>query len=197
MARIMGPTWGPPGSCRPQVGPMWAPQTLLSGKVPGQCVHSGRGPLDWASWNLVRCSWGTGVEFGTDLSRNVCAVLGVLGSDWAIHYNDAIMGTIASQINRPTTVYSTVYSDGDQRKRKSSASLAFLRGIHIILGYLVRDWAFSNLLAVREALGIFHEIGLVVFVVLDWLSFSICSQLLSWKASHHEHKHKWLFFVLI
>ena len=28
----MGPTWGPPGSCRPQMGPMLAPWTLLSGK---------------------------------------------------------------------------------------------------------------------------------------------------------------------
>ena len=27
----MWPTWGPPGSCRPQVGPMLAPRTLLSG----------------------------------------------------------------------------------------------------------------------------------------------------------------------
>ena len=27
----MGPTWGPPGSCRPQVGLMLAPRTLLSG----------------------------------------------------------------------------------------------------------------------------------------------------------------------
>ena len=27
----MGPTWGPPGSCRPQMGPMLAPWTLLSG----------------------------------------------------------------------------------------------------------------------------------------------------------------------
>ena len=26
----MGPTWGPPGSCRPQMGPMLAPWTLLS-----------------------------------------------------------------------------------------------------------------------------------------------------------------------
>ena len=33
IARIMGPTWGPPGSCRPQSGPMWAPWTLLSGMV--------------------------------------------------------------------------------------------------------------------------------------------------------------------
>ena len=31
IARIMGPTWGPPGSCRPQMGPMLAPWTLLSG----------------------------------------------------------------------------------------------------------------------------------------------------------------------
>ena len=31
MANFMGPTWGPPGSCRPQMGPMLAPWTLLSG----------------------------------------------------------------------------------------------------------------------------------------------------------------------
>ena len=31
IARLMGPTWGPPGSCRPQRGPMLAPWTLLSG----------------------------------------------------------------------------------------------------------------------------------------------------------------------
>ena len=30
-ARFMGPTWGPPGSCRPQMGPMLAPWTFLSG----------------------------------------------------------------------------------------------------------------------------------------------------------------------
>ena len=32
IARFMGSTWGPPGSCRPQMGPMSAPWTLLSGK---------------------------------------------------------------------------------------------------------------------------------------------------------------------
>ena len=31
IARFMGSTWGLPGSCRPQVGPMLAPWTLLSG----------------------------------------------------------------------------------------------------------------------------------------------------------------------
>ena len=31
IAKFMGPIWGPPGSCRPQIGPMLAPWTLLSG----------------------------------------------------------------------------------------------------------------------------------------------------------------------
>ena len=40
------------------------------------------------------------------------------------------MDAIASQITSFTIVYSTVYSDTDQRKHQSSASLAFVRGIH-------------------------------------------------------------------
>ena len=46
------------------------------------------------------------------------------------HYNEVIMGTIASQINSLTIIYSIVYSDADQRKHQSSTSLAFVRGIH-------------------------------------------------------------------
>ena len=46
------------------------------------------------------------------------------------HYTDVIMGMIASQITSLTFVYSTVYSGADQRKYQSSASLAFVRGIH-------------------------------------------------------------------
>ena len=46
------------------------------------------------------------------------------------HYDDAIMSAIASQITSLTIVYSIVYSDADQRKHQSSASLAFVRGIH-------------------------------------------------------------------
>ena len=40
------------------------------------------------------------------------------------------MGAIASQITSPTIVYSIVYSSADQRKHQSSASLAFVWGIH-------------------------------------------------------------------
>ena len=47
-----------------------------------------------------------------------------------IHYDDVIMTTIASQITSLTVVYSIVYSDADERKHQSSASLAFVWGIH-------------------------------------------------------------------
>ena len=33
IARFMEPKWGPPGSCRPQMGPILAPWTLLLGLV--------------------------------------------------------------------------------------------------------------------------------------------------------------------
>ena len=46
------------------------------------------------------------------------------------HYGDVLMDTMASQITSLTIVYSTVYSGTDQRKHQSSASLAFVRGIH-------------------------------------------------------------------
>ena len=55
-----------------------------------------------------------------------------LNLEWnsVTHYTDVIMAAIASQITSLTIVYSTVYSDADQRKHQSSASLAFVRGIH-------------------------------------------------------------------
>ena len=53
------------------------------------------------------------------LSLNLC-----------IHYNDVRMRTMASQITSLTIVYSTVYSGAHQIKYQSSASLAFVWGIH-------------------------------------------------------------------
>ena len=44
IARFMGPTWGPPGSCRPQMGPILAPWTLLSG---------GGGGTTMATWTAT------------------------------------------------------------------------------------------------------------------------------------------------
>ena len=48
----------------------------------------------------------------------------------SIHYNDVIMGAMVSQITSLTIVYSTVYSKCRSKKEQSSASPAFVRGIH-------------------------------------------------------------------
>ena len=48
----------------------------------------------------------------------------------SIHYDDVIMSAIASQITSLSIVYSTVYLGADQSKHQSSASLAFVWGIH-------------------------------------------------------------------
>ena len=46
------------------------------------------------------------------------------------HHCDVIMGAMTSQITSRTIVYSTAYSGADKRKHQSSASLAFVKGIH-------------------------------------------------------------------
>ena len=56
--------------------------------------------------------------------------VGCGGGGFKEHYNDAILGAMASQITSLTIVYSSIYSCADQRKHQSSASLAFVRGIH-------------------------------------------------------------------
>ena len=58
-------------------------------------------------------------------------ILHCLLSDFvSCHYHDVTMDSIASLITSITIVYSAVYSGSDQRKYQSSASLAFVRGIH-------------------------------------------------------------------
>ena len=52
------------------------------------------------------------------------------GQEGPDHYDDVIMTMLASQITSLTVVYSIFYSGVNQRKHKSSASLAFVREIH-------------------------------------------------------------------
>ena len=65
---------------------------------------------------------------------------------WVVryHYNDVIMGEIASQVTSLTSVYSTVYSGVDQRKHQSSASLAFVWGIHRGPGNSPHKWSITR-----------------------------------------------------
>ena len=59
----------------------------------------------------------------TSITLSLCQI-------YQSHYSDVIMGAMASQITSLTIVCSTVYSGADQRKHQSSASLAFVLGIH-------------------------------------------------------------------
>ena len=93
-------------------------------------------------WNLFAGAQRTNIAHRT----TVCAALppdltkafsAQNGSDadmtltkFSLHYNDVMMGSMASQITSLTIVYSAVYSGADQRQHQSSASLAFVWGIH-------------------------------------------------------------------
>ena len=69
------------------------------------------------------------VSKGRNVCVTACATLShYLNQGW--HYGDVKMSAMASQITSLTIVYSTVYSGADQRKHQSSASLAFVQGIH-------------------------------------------------------------------
>ena len=70
-------------------------------------------------------------------SHKECSTLYILKS----HYNDAMIGPMASQITSFTIAYWTVYSDADHRKHQSSASLAFVRVIHRWLMNSPHKWA--------------------------------------------------------
>ena len=62
------------------------------------------------------------------------------------HYSDVIMDVIASQITSLAIVYSTVYSSADQRKHESSASLAFVWGIHRGSGNSPHKWPVTRIM---------------------------------------------------
>ena len=89
------------------------------------------------SVNMVRCSNGvnkcvhlTHIFFTLYPHSRICIHSGCPVTTGPIHYNDVIMSAMTSQITSLTIVYWTYYSGADQRKHQSSASRAFVRGIH-------------------------------------------------------------------
>ena len=87
-------------------------------------------------WKCCLLKWQPFHPWGDEFTGNDSVLTDFLTS-WSLwnkhechHYNDVIMGVMASQITSLTIVYSTVYLGADQRKDQSSASLAFVLGIH-------------------------------------------------------------------
>ena len=167
------------GANRTQVGPMLAPWTLLSGivyrKILGKhfmfywsknefmtTFHNFKHDyikkfywsfdiFHWSSYFLVfHWPWPEDWQDLHSLSRN------------SHHYNDPIMGAIASQI----TSLAIVYSDADQRKHQSSASLAFVAGNSLGTGEFPAQMA-SN----AKNISIWwchHDIGHFITQVIPW-----------------------------
>ena len=86
----------------------------LSGAVTSWAVSSMH---DWIGYLLSEMDSGSGVLAGRIMRWDGTPVLWLL----LYHDDDVIMGVIASLITSLTIVYSTVYSDADQRKHQSSA----------------------------------------------------------------------------
>ena len=77
------------------------------------------------------------------------------------HYNDVIMAAMASQITSLVIVYSTVYSGADQIKYQSSASLAFVLGIHRWPVNFPHKWPITRKMFPFDDV-IVHEIGVKI-----------------------------------
>ena len=76
-----------------------------------------------------------------------------------------LMSVMASQITSLTIVYSTVYSGAGQRNHQSSASLAFVRGIH--------RWPVNNNTEIASICWRHHDIYTVkcrsvIIITLQW-----------------------------
>ena len=80
-------------------------------------------------FNTAPC-WTLDIRMSNIQLTSSSCISGNLSSSRQYHYDDVTMSLMASQITSLTIVYSTVYSGADQRKHQSSASLAFVRGIH-------------------------------------------------------------------
>ena len=98
-----------------------------------------------------------------------------------MHYYDVIMDTIASQIASHTIVYSTVYSDADQSKHQSPASLAFVREIHRGPMNSPHKWP------VTRKMFPFDDVTMELTMVM-WDSHAMMSTWKSALCSHWEHR---------
>ena len=82
--------------------------------------------LMWCHYNVM---WFSSIRYQRHSASHPHGIRYMLPIN-LLHYDDVTMSLMASQITSLTGVYSTVYSGADQRKHQSSASLAFVRGIH-------------------------------------------------------------------
>ena len=104
-----------------------SPTCQLSDYRPMELV-SGTMMINW-SWKIIFHVCAIRQNISKCLSKSREKLVYMYIYIYIYNYRDVIMGGIASQFTSLTIVYSTVYSDVDQRKHQSPASLAYVRGI--------------------------------------------------------------------
>ena len=107
-------------------GPMWGEFAGQRWIPPHKVQWHGSLMFSLICAGYVPCQWGDLLDIDT-LANKVLENKG--NHAHKSHYSDVIISTMASQITKLTIVYSIVYSGTDQRKHRSSASLAFVTGV--------------------------------------------------------------------
>ena len=97
---------------------------------------------------------------------------------------DVIMGTMASQITSLTIVYSTVYWGADQRKHQSSASLAFVQGIHRWLVNSPHTWPVTWKMFPFDNVIIFSPISEFLHPDIVYQAEFLTTSPCDWKKNH-------------
>ena len=105
----------------------------------------------------------------------------------AYHYNDVTMDSIASQITSLAIVYSAVYSGADQRKHQSSASLAFVRGIHRGPVNSPHKWPVTRKMFPFDDVIICRRVGHDFHFSWRHIRGSVLWQRLAWSGAHAPH----------
>ena len=151
--------------------------------------------------NIPKCGTHSAVEYGVirnswavtyDYSGNSYEDDFSCTSEWIrfcipkVHYDDVIMGVIASQITSLTIVYSTVYSRADQSKHQSSASLAFVWGIHRRPVNSPHKWPVTRKMFPFDDVIMFKPLrfanGYVIYPTLHWVYYDL--SMLGLKVNH-------------
>ena len=97
-----------------------------------------------------------------------------------LHYSDVIMSAIASRITSISIVCSAVCSGADQRKHRSSASLAFVTGIHQWLVNSPHKGPVMRKMFHHEMIWNYYHNDLIMEII-SLHSFSI------WRQFHQRH----------
>ena len=112
------------------------------------------------------------------------------GSVSSYHYSVIIMGVMSSQITSLTIVYSTIYSDTDQRKHQSSTSLAFVWGINWWRVTSPHKWPVTRKM--------FPYDDVIMGPIITWSIFSKCDRRLGdWNFYMNDlHQTKYGFAIV-